>query len=88
MTIYGIRHKETKEPLRISIFSNEGGDFCNSCGALFEVSFNENFYFVAEERTAQRALKEDPNWYNASLEHPQWFRGFDPNHYEVFSVSF
>lgn len=87
MKIYGIRNIQTKSPLRISIFSNDGGEFCNSCGALFETSsYDESIYFVKSLDVAERALSEDPDWFNASLERPQWPSDFNPLDYEVFSV--
>ncbi len=87
MTFYGIRDKKTKNPLRISIFSNGDGDFCNECGARFETgTYDSHFYMVTTEEIAERALKEDPDWYNASLERPQWPSNFNPKDHEVFSV--
>jgi len=87
MTLFGIRNKTTKNPLRISIFSNEGAEDCNSCGSLFDDSvYGESVYTVTRYESAERALQEDPKWYNACLEHPQWPDNFNPDNYEVFEI--
>lgn len=87
MKIFGIRNKQTKQPLRVSTFSNEGGEFCNAVGAMFEYGdFYETVYIVASYEVAARALESDPRWYNASLERPQWPNNFDPAAWEVFVV--
>jgi hypothetical protein len=88
MTLYGIRHKKTLIPLGISIFSNEGGEFCNPAGARFEYSdfIETNIYCVSNEQIANKALLEDPGWYNASLDNPQWYLKFNPDDFEVFEL--
>jgi len=87
MILYGIRNIQTKKPLRISIFSNEGGEFCNAAGARFETTdFSDVVYMVTDFKMAQKALKENPRWYNASIERPEWPRVFSPADYEIFDV--
>ena len=86
MIIYTIINKTTKKPLGISIFSNDGGDFCNECGAGFEENC-DNLFAVLEKGIAENALLSDPKWYNASLSRPMWFVGFNPSHYEVFPLT-
>ncbi len=90
MTLYGIRSKETGLPIGISIFSNEGGENCNSCGAKFELrgaEFGDPIYMVSSRAHADRALEQDPDWYNASLERPQWPASFNPKNWEVFKIT-
>lgn len=88
MTLYGIRNRKTKNPLRISIFSNEGSEDCNSCGAMFvDSEYTTTVYIVTDRDYANRCLLEDPHWFNASTEWPQWFESFDPKNYEVFTVT-
>lgn len=41
---------------------------------------------VTDQWTAVKALQNDPQWYNANLERPQWPDKFNPLDYEVFSV--
>jgi len=85
--IYLIRNRQTKQPIRISTYSNEGSDFCESVGAKFELSdFDRTIYAVPSAAWAIRALERDPKWYNSSTEHPEWPEGFDPNQWEVFAV--
>ena len=89
MKIYGIRNKETGLPIGVSIFSNEGGEFCNDAGAMFHLRAAETgdpIYMVASRSAAEKALERDPYWYNASLEHPQWPDRFNPQNWEVFSI--
>ena len=88
MNIYGIRNKQTKQLIRVSAFSNEGGEFCNSVGAIFESkgSMAESLYAVVSYSVALEALKDDPAWYNSSLERPQWPVGFDPLAWEVVTI--
>lgn len=90
MNLYGIRNKETGLPIGISIFSNEGSEFCNGAGVQFELRGAETgdpIYMVCSKSTAERALQEDPDWYNASLERPQWPDRFNPSNWEVFSIN-
>lgn len=90
MNFYGIRNKETGLPIGISIFSNDGSEFCNAAGAEFELRGAERgdpIYMVASRRTATEALERNPEWYNASLEHPQWPGSFNPKNWEVFEIS-
>jgi hypothetical protein len=88
MTLYGIRNITTKKPLRLSIFSNEGGEFCNAAGATFETSdWHYVVYMVSDIDVAHAALKNDPKWYNASIECPRWPSKFNPLDYEVFEVN-
>ena len=78
MKLYCIENIETGNLLGISIFSNEGGEFCHDCGARFEFNDYSQVYMVTEYGTADRALSSDPDWYNASLERPQWPDKFNP----------
>lgn len=86
MTFYGIRNKKTKKPLGISIFSNDGGEFCNDCGARFETNFYDQVYLTPKLSDALIALTENPDWFNADLLHPEWPAGFDADEWESFSV--
>jgi len=86
MILYGIRHKETVHPIGISIFSNGDAEFCNAAGAMFD-NCSDAIYMVTDRETAEKALTEDPDWYNASLERPQWPRDFKPDDYEVFTIT-
>jgi hypothetical protein len=87
MNIFGIRNKQTKQLMRISAFSNEGGEFCNSVGARFDTGdYDDSLYVVASYSVALESLKTDPNWYNSSLDRPQWPGGFDPLDWEVVTI--
>lgn len=57
-----------------SIFSNEGGEFCNSCGATLQDNNFDTYpiWLVDSREQAEKTLAEDPDWYNASVEWPQW----------------
>lgn len=87
MKLYGIRNKETGVPIGISIFSNEGGEFCNAAGAEFEILNPLAIYMVPCRMVAARALESDPHWYNASVERPQWPAKFNVSNWEVFEVN-
>jgi hypothetical protein len=87
LKVFGIRHIKTGQPLRISIFSNEGNEYCNNCGANFELSdYGRTLYTTTNLETAKKALKENPRWFNASLECPEWPKNFDPKDYETFLI--
>ncbi len=89
MKLFGIRNKETGVPIGVSIFSNAGSEDCNDAGAKFELrgaEFGEPIYMTSSRSVAERALQEDPDWYNASLDRPQWPSTFNPKNWEVFSV--
>ena len=87
MKLYCIRNIETDALLGISIFSNDGSDFCHDCGARFEFSDYTQVYMVTEYGIAHRALQDDPDWYNASLERPQWPSKFNPKNWEVVVIN-
>jgi hypothetical protein len=88
MDIYIIRNKQTKMPIRVSSFSNAGGEFCNEVGAEFKMDVEDDYavYAVTSYGTALRALEQDPDWYNSSLERPEWPANFDPGAWEIHSV--
>ena len=87
MKLYCIRNKETDALLGISIFGNEGSEFCNDCGAAFEFDGYSQVYMVTSYSIAQRALEADPDWYNASLERPQWPSKFNPSNWEISEIN-
>jgi len=86
--LYFIRAKGTLRPLGVRVFSNEGGEFCNSTGAEWDRVEGAPVYCQADLGTAVDALREDPHWYNSSVDRPQWPEWFNPNNYEVVSVDF
>jgi hypothetical protein len=85
-TLFGIRNKKTKQPMGYRIFSNEGGEFCNSVGAQLILTCQyDPIWLVGTREEVERTLAEDSEWYNASLEHPQWpVHNWDNSEYEVF----
>lgn len=89
MQIYAIRHKETKKLLRVSVFSNEGGEFCNDVGARFETGGITNSVYIVDDREiALRSLNKNPDWYNACLEYPMWpSKTFNPIDYEIVTIN-
>jgi hypothetical protein len=85
--VYLIRNKQTQTLMGVSTFSNEGGEFCNAVGAMFQPRGADTLYCVNDISVARRALESDPHWYNSSLERPQWTDNFDPAQWEIVPVN-
>lgn len=85
MKMFGIRNAGTKAPMGYSIFSNEGGEFCNSVGCRLEMTDdNDPIWLVNSRSEANLTLNDNSEWYNASREHPCWPMMFNPVHFEIF----
>jgi hypothetical protein len=87
-TLFLIQHKKDKHFLGVSIYSNDGGEFCNSTGARFEKvgCTSDNIYVALNRADAERALAENPDWFNSSVTRPEW-DGIKPEEYEIKEVS-
>ena len=85
-TLFGIRHKKTQMPMGYRIFSNEGGEFCNSVGAQLTLTCQYDPIWLIETREeAEKTLATDSEWFNACLEHPQWpGHNWNNSEFEVF----
>jgi hypothetical protein len=89
MTLYFIRNKKTRKYLSVHVSSNgEEAKSCNEYSARFgDVDFHGSLYHTTSYATAERALAENPQWYNSSLETPEWMCNMDSSDYEIVEVT-
>lgn len=72
MRWHGIRNRETKVALGVTAESNDGGEFCVSVAFKFveDSFFPCNVWLVDSRDKAERALRNNTEWYNAGWEAP------------------
>ena len=81
-----IVNKKTRQPLGVTVSSNEGSDFCNDVSGTFDMSPSGAVYCVDERRYAEKALADNTPWYNASIEVPAWPCKFYPEEWEIIEL--
>lgn len=77
-------NKKTGKVLGIEVYSNEGGEFCNSTGARFDAYSDTPFVGMDLEHMHQ-VMNKDTDWFNSSLTSPE-HEGIKFTDYEIKSL--
>ena len=86
MTFYGIRKVSNKESLGFTAMANNPKGDNVDISYTFDIS-GSNVWLVHEKEIAKKALKDNPVWFNAGYETPEWPNNIKAYDYEIFEVN-